>query len=121
MRFQVLGVNDDKNFCECCGKQGLKKVVWIEDTENGDIRHFGTTCALSPKHAFGLNEKEIKRQVSIFKGMEKSAWHSAHIEYKRKGGVYGGNARDGWKAVDQELLNNIFYQKRDELRKIHGK
>ncbi len=61
-RFKVLGVNDEAEDCECCGKTGLKRVVWIEDTETLKIQHFGTTCAESPAKAFGL-KKEIKKAV----------------------------------------------------------
>lgn len=42
---RILGINDDKDDCCCCGKTGLKKVVWIEDTETLTIEHYGTTCA----------------------------------------------------------------------------
>jgi hypothetical protein len=40
-RFTVKGINDEQSFCSCCGKQNLKRVVWIEDTETGEINHFG--------------------------------------------------------------------------------
>ena len=33
-RFKVLGINDDRDFCEICGKVELKKVVWLEDKES---------------------------------------------------------------------------------------
>lgn len=61
-RFKVLGVNDDRDFCECCGKTNLKRVVWIEDTETGNVQHFGVVCAASPRKAFGLG-REIKQAV----------------------------------------------------------
>lgn len=52
-RYQFLGVNDDRDFCECCGKVDLKRVVWIEDLEEGTIKHFGVVCAQNPAKAFG--------------------------------------------------------------------
>lgn len=52
-RYQFLGVNDDRDFCECCGKIDLKRVVWIEDLEEGTIKHFGSVCAQNPAKAFG--------------------------------------------------------------------
>ena len=64
-RFKVLGVNDEQTECCCCGKTGLKRVVWIEDTEAGDIRHFGTSCAESPSKSFGL-KSEIQKAVRTF-------------------------------------------------------
>lgn len=41
---RVLGVNDDRDSCDCCGRQGLKKVVWLE-TAAGEIVAYGTGCA----------------------------------------------------------------------------
>jgi len=41
---RILGINDDEDYCSCCGKTGLKRVVWIEH-EDGSIDHYGTTCA----------------------------------------------------------------------------
>ena len=47
---KVLGVNDDTDTCECCGRTGLKRVVWLErlDTDgNGASGPFaaGVDCA----------------------------------------------------------------------------
>jgi hypothetical protein len=41
----IIGVNSDKDFCECCGKQGISRVVWIENILDGTVSHYGTTCA----------------------------------------------------------------------------
>ena len=86
-RYKVLGVNDDKDSCECCGKQGLKKVVWIEDTETQEIKHFGTTCAASPVKGFGVN-KEIKQAVSAFDFEQQRFWRVIHRLYRKAGGKY---------------------------------
>lgn len=45
MKYRILGVNGDKDFCSCCGKQNLQKVVWIENTGSCEVNHYGTTCA----------------------------------------------------------------------------
>ena len=63
-RFQFLGVNDDRDFCECCGKQELKRVVWIEDLETGEVKHYGTTCATNPAKAFGVKVNKAIRNAS---------------------------------------------------------
>ena len=76
-RFRVKGVNDEKDTCECCGKEGLKRVVWIEDTETLEVRHFGTSCAANPAKAFGLG-REIKRAVREFDATVKKAKADAH-------------------------------------------
>lgn len=50
MKYKVLGINDDQSFCSCCGKEGLKRVVWMapihpEDGDLGEPEHYGTSCA----------------------------------------------------------------------------
>jgi len=48
-RYTITGVNDEADFCMCCGKRGLKRVAWmIERDSDGEIvgeLHVGTTCA----------------------------------------------------------------------------
>lgn len=46
-RYRCLAVNDEQSTCCCCGKKGLKRVVWLLDNENLDAEpaHYGTTCA----------------------------------------------------------------------------
>lgn len=45
-----MGVNDDESYCSCCGKTGLKRVVWLSALDgDGNVdaqaAPFGTTCA----------------------------------------------------------------------------
>jgi len=75
-RFAVKGINDEQSFCSCCGKQGLKRVVWIEDTETGDINHFGTSCAENPAKAFGVTS-EIRKAVREYDKAAKVAAEKA--------------------------------------------
>ncbi len=42
--FTYLGINSDKDFCTCCGKKDLSRVVWLENNETGEITHYGTIC-----------------------------------------------------------------------------
>lgn len=49
-RYRYLGTNDDVGSCSCCGKQNLKRVVWLAEldadgNEVGEPGHYGTTCA----------------------------------------------------------------------------
>lgn len=82
---RILGINDDRDACDCCGKTGLKRVVWIEDTESGEIRCFGTTCASkNTPELFG----EIKKADKEDKHLEENAWMKAHRVYKNEGGKY---------------------------------
>lgn len=86
-RFKVLGVNDDKSFCMCCGRQGLQQVVWIEDTETGKVSHFGTSCATNPAKCFNL-KKEIRDEIASFKNREASIWRAAAGLYRASGGEW---------------------------------
>jgi hypothetical protein len=85
--FEVVGVNDERDFCECCGKSGLKRVVWIRDTESGDVKHFGTSCATAPAKGFGL-DMEVKKAISRFQSREKGISGAASYRYRREGGKY---------------------------------
>lgn len=64
MKFKVLGTNDDKNYCEICGKIELKKVVWIENIETGEIFHAGINCAAKK---LNTNSKNITKKIIEFK------------------------------------------------------
>lgn len=49
-KYRVLGTNDDASDCLCCGRQGLKRVVWLQPLaddgdDDGQPVHFGTMCA----------------------------------------------------------------------------
>ena len=86
-RFVVKGINDDKSFCECCGRENLKCVVWIEDTETGEIKHFGSTCAGKPAKGFDCGQ-EIKRAVTSLRGYIKYYTQSTLSQYKSQGGKF---------------------------------
>jgi len=89
-RFKVLGVNDDRDFCECCGKQGLARVVWVEDIETGEIRHFGTTCAEKPQKGFGLGDG-VKQAVKAWDKKVQAQYAKASALYRSKGGKWVSN------------------------------
>jgi len=50
--YRRLGINDDVDSCDCCGKTGLKRVVWLED-EHGAVTHFGVNCAARALGLYG--------------------------------------------------------------------
>lgn len=89
-KYKVLAVNDDKDFCECCGKSNLKKVVWIENTETNQIQHFGVVCAANPAKAFGL-DSEIKKAEGNWKAKLQGIWTMAGRLYRSRGGKYVSN------------------------------
>lgn len=92
-RFQVLAVNDKADYCECCGRNGLQRVVWVLDTETGDEKHFGTSCAVRPAKGFDC-VAEIKAAVATRSQQEKFAIGRAARDYRAAGGAYI-NGRDG--------------------------
>ena len=108
-RYKVISVNDDKDFCECCGRQGLMRVVWIEDTETQEIKHFGTTCAASPVIGFGA-DTEITSAIREFQDHARAVLTYAHRLYRKAGGTYTGNGKDGWKADDMNAVENCIAQ-----------
>lgn len=46
--YRIKGINSDTDTCECCGRTGLKRVVWlapvVDDTEY-DPAAYGSSCA----------------------------------------------------------------------------
>jgi len=85
-RFQIKGINDDTDFCMCCGKQGLKKVVWIEDGETGSLEHFGVICAINPSKAFGIGKADLKQHEVVFQHIQSVISSRARRLYREAGG-----------------------------------
>jgi hypothetical protein len=69
MKYRVLGTNDDASDCCCCGRQGLKRVVWLqplnEDGEEcGEPVHFGRVCgARAAGWGYGSDAGRIERRI----------------------------------------------------------
>lgn len=49
MPFKMLGISNDVDSCECCGRTGLRKTIILgkldPDGSVTDVLHFGTSCA----------------------------------------------------------------------------
>lgn len=61
-KFRLVGINDDANTCSCCGRDDLKRVLWLvaldaDGNPEGDPIPYGTSCGAKalgwayPKHA----------------------------------------------------------------------
>lgn len=87
-RFKILGVCDNINECDCCGKTELQKTVAIENLENGEIKYFGTTCAMQPAKGFEFEKKEMNKVISDFKRKQQRVWSKARVIYKAEGGKF---------------------------------
>lgn len=117
MKFKVLGVNDDRDTCECCGKSNLKKVVWVENTETSEVKHFGVNCAQNPEK--GFDKQAVLKEIKKYESLVESCWFQAHRQYKASGGQYDV-FMPSYKMVprDRELLESIFDNvKKEKLAK----
>lgn len=100
-RFKFLGVCDDVNECECCGKTNLARTIAFEDMVTSEIRHFGTSCATNPAKGF---DAETVAQIKTLKGflatLAKEFWGDVWRYYKHIGGKMDySNKVDGCPAI----------------------
>lgn len=77
--YKVKGINSDSDTCECCGKTGLNKVVWIveidqDGNETSSPIAYGTTCA-AHKMNFGKGNTKAQNERKIIE---------AQAEYKKQ-------------------------------------
>ena len=61
--WKIIGINDDQSVCALCGKENLKRVVWIENQETGEVMAVGTVCV---SKMLGITTKEQKKRESDF-------------------------------------------------------
>ena len=64
-RYKILGINDDQEHCDLCGKKHLKRVVWIEDQETFQVFATGTTCAAKLQKISVKDQKALEKQFEI--------------------------------------------------------
>lgn len=64
--FTILGTDDSVQTCDCCGRTNLKYTVTVQ-TEDGEILHYGSTCAT--RHT-KYTSKEIKGFLKEIKDRE---------------------------------------------------
>lgn len=68
-KFRVLGINDDASDCCCCGRQGLRRVVWLQPLDHdgeecGEPVHFGRVCgARAAGWGYGSDTGRIERRI----------------------------------------------------------
>lgn len=68
-KYRILGTNDDASECCCCGRQGLKRVVWLQPLdehgeEYGEPVHFGRVCgARAAGWGCGSDAGRIERRI----------------------------------------------------------
>lgn len=87
LQFKILAIVDDVNACDCCGKSNLQKTVAIENSETGEVKYFGTTCALQPVKGFGIEKKEMAKAIDRYKAAQSQLWARARKIYVERGGL----------------------------------
>ena len=75
--WKIKAINEDQAVCDLCGKENLKRVVWLEN-EEGEVIATGTVCASKllkiPVKAQKKNESDfvhaqkwaVKRDFDLF-------------------------------------------------------
>jgi hypothetical protein len=67
-KYIVKAINDESDYCECCGKKGLKRVVWLSyiDVGNTEIEpgHYGTMCAARMMGYKGITKSKAENILS---------------------------------------------------------
>lgn len=120
MTYTVLGINDDRDSCQCCGKTGLKRVVWIRNDDTGEVVHYGTTCAMSPEKGMGADQ-QIKAALSKADHLLGAINTATNMQYRRAGGRYAVNDTGrGWTPADQSLWDRIRAQVVAQYKKANG-
>ena len=113
-RFEVLAVNDAASFCECCGRSGLQRVVWIADHETGEHKHFGTSCATRPAKGFDC-VAEIKTAIKRHTDAMKYAAARAYAAYKTAGGKFlPMNEAGEWEFADRAMFDALLASERKQ-------
>lgn len=103
MNFKILAVVDDVNCCECCGKTDLLRTVAIENLTTGEIKYFGTTCALQPVKGFGIEKKEIAKEIRLLEEKQQAAKREAEYLTTRR--------RLDWCESEYILRGGTYYEK----------
>ena len=67
--WKIIGINDDETICALCGKENLKRVIWIENEETGEVMAVGTTCI---SKMLGITTKEQKKREKLFAKIAKA-------------------------------------------------
>lgn len=102
-KYQLKGINSDSEVCENCGKNGLKRVMWLEALDadgngTGNVMPVGTTCGAallgvsgqfsSPEQVAEAAEKKNRLAEIIETAKKMSVEFSDEIAIIRQGKGY---------------------------------
>ena len=109
-QYRILGITDSVTSCDCCGKTGLVKTVVIEDSETGNMGHYGTTCAMNPAKCFGFSKSEMAKAINRFKAEQQAIWLAARRLYISLGGqMIAYDFRSTGGDVGNKVADMAFY------------
>lgn len=74
---KILGITDEVNTCDCCGRTNLKKTVAME-FEAGGMVHYGTDCAANVVYGAktAANRKRMEARANAASYVAK--WTAIH-------------------------------------------
>ena len=88
-RYSLLAVNDEESVCAVCGKEHLRKVMWLRDVVNGEEPFaVGTTCGAK---LLGIPTAKVNTAVKNF----------ASVVERKRYGMY--LQHPSWELARQEL------------------
>ena len=111
-KFRIVGVNDDQTTCLLCGREELKRVVWLvaldaDGNPEGTPGHYGTSCAARMLGWSHATSAATKRKVEV--------------EGIRAAEATIGKACDKVRAAHCELHSGMFYVLREDVAALaHG-
>lgn len=85
-KFYIAAIHDDQDFCDCCGKRNLKKVVLVVNA-NGAEMNVGTECAAK---LCGITTHQAKEDMQAVEPGKRqrariaTAWYHLVVEATRK-------------------------------------
>lgn len=78
--YTIKGINDEEDTCSCCGKTGLKRVVWLAavsvDGEESEPMPLGTSCAA--KKMFGKSSGKAQDENKLTVAMSAAVKAKCH-------------------------------------------
>jgi len=80
-RFDIAGISDDVDTCECCGRDNLKRTVALRDLDTGEVEFFGTTCAA---HLLKMKATDLRSDARQVQRWKDEAARKARMEQARK-------------------------------------
>jgi hypothetical protein len=92
-RYRLVGVTDERDSCDCCGRTNLKRVVVLHDGD--DHVFFGSHCAA---RLLGKPVRDVNRQANAAQRQrvqaERTARHAAQRKAERAEALAAGFGAD---------------------------